>query len=181
MNAFRHFVAPVAAICLGVGAIGCSSEPRAEQIPPNARMAIQGDRQLAYTAPRAGEIFVYDSDDDTLLYSGKVEKGQVVSVDPEEDKIMLDNQLVVEKDIHAGNRHRIYFIPDREDERIIEKSTTIRERSAAEPAAAERSAAEHSDADSNDAGTTIRREETKRVETDGDGVTVKKETTINAE
>ncbi|HEV2295388.1 MAG TPA: hypothetical protein VGR35_16175 [Tepidisphaeraceae bacterium] len=171
MNAFRHFAAPVVALCLvGAGVVGCSSDPKVEQVPANARMEMQGDRQLAYTAQRNGEIYVYDFDDETLLYRGKVEKGQVVTVDPDEDKIMIDNKLALEKDIHAGNRHRIYFVPDRDEDRVIEERTTIREQSSAGDRIERRS-----DADS----TTIRREETKRVETGGEpDVTVKKQTTI---
>ena len=170
MNAFRHFAAPVAALFIGVGAVGCSSEPKAEQVPTNARLEMQGDRLLTYTAQRDGEVYVYDADDRKLLYSGKVEKGQAVTVDPDEDKIMVDNKLALEKDISAGNRHRIYFVPDREDQRVIER-TTIRERPAGERI-------ERRD----DADTTIRREETKRIESDPDGdVTIKKETTIKTD
>jgi hypothetical protein len=165
MNAFRHFAAPVAALCLGAGLIGCSSEPKAEQVPPGASMSVQGDQQLTYTAPRDGEVYVYDASSRKLLYSGHIEKGQVLSVDPDKDKIMIDSKLALEKDIHAGNRHRIYFEPDaHSDSRVVERHTTeVRE----VPAGA------RIDSDS-----TVRHEE-KTVRTDADGdVTVKKETTI---
>lgn len=167
MNAFRHFVAPTLALCMGVGAIGCSSDPEPQQVPPNARLLVQGDQMLSYTATQKGTVYVYDSSDETLLYSGEVDKGQAISIDPEEDQIMIDNRLAVEKDIHAGNRHRIYFVPDRDaPDRVIEERTTIRER----------------DADMRDADTTIRREEKRTVETRDDGdVTVKKETTIKSD
>ena len=167
MNALRHFAAPVAALCLGAGVIGCASEPKAEQVPPNAQMLVQGDQMLTYAAPNDGKVYVYDADDRTLLYSGEVRKGQSISIDPEEDKIMVDSRLAVEKDIHAGNDHRIYFVPDRNADRVIEERTTIRERDSGV----------RSDAD-----TTIRREEKRTVETQSDGdVTVKKETTIKAD
>ena len=174
MNALRHFAAPVAALCIGAGVIGCSSEPKAEQVPPRAQLLVQGDQQLSYTAQRDGEIYVYDANDRTLLYSGQIEKGQTIAIDPDEDKIMVDNRLVQEKDIHAGNRHRIYFQEDRtarrDDDRVIERSTEVREVRPAGDRLDRRS-----DAD------TIRREERKTVETDRDGdVTVKKETTIKS-
>jgi hypothetical protein len=168
MYAFRHFAAPAAALCIAAGVIGCSSEPKAEQVPPSATLRVQGDQDLAYTAPSDGEVYVYDSSARKLLYSGHVEKGQSVSIDPGEDKIMIDGKLALEKDIHAGNRHRIYFTPEAHDhDRVVEHRTEIRE----QPAAA------HIDSD-----TTIRREETKRVKTNADGdTTVKKETTIKAD
>jgi hypothetical protein len=163
MNALRHFAAPVAALCIGVGVIGCSSEPKAEQVPPGAQLLVQGDQHLSYTAQRSGEVFVYDADGRKLLYRGKVEKGQTITVDPDADKILVDGKLALEKDIHAGNRHRIYFQPEPRDERVVEERTTIRERTAAERAPGD---------------TTIHREE-RTVETKKDGdVTVKKETTI---
>ena len=175
MNALRHFAAPVAALCIGAGIVGCSSEPKAEQVPPGAQLLVQGDQQLSYSAQRDGTIYVYDANDRTLIYSGQIEKGQTIAIDPDEDKVMVDNKLVLEKDIHAGNRHRIYFQEDRtasrDDARVIERSTEVRE---------ERTAGERlnhrSDAD------TIRREERRTVETKNDGdVTVKKETTIKAD
>ena len=181
MNALRHFAAPVAALCIGAGVIGCSSEPKAEQVPPGAQLLLQGDRQLAYTAQRDGTVFVYDASDETLLYSGQIEKGQTIAIDPDEDKIMLDNRLVLEKDIHAGNRHRIYFQEDRtasrDDARVIERSTEVREvRPAGDRLDRDTDRVRVRDAD------TIRREEKRTVETDGDGdVTVKKETTIKAQ
>ena len=165
MKVLRHFAAPVAALALGVGVVGCSSEPKAEQVPVDAQLLVQGNENLTYTAQKDGDIYVYDSNDRKLLYSGKIEKGQTISIDPDDDRIMVDGKLALEKDIHAGNRHRIYFQADPNADRIVERTTTVRESTASdriEPA-----------------DTTIRREETKSVKTDADGdVTVKKETTI---
>jgi hypothetical protein len=127
MNAFRHFAAPAAVLCLGAGLIGCSSEPKAEQVPPGASMSVQGDQQLSYTAPHDGEVYVYDASGHKLLYSGHIEKGQVLSVDPDKDKIMIDSKLALEKDIHAGNRHRIYFEPDTHSDRVTERTIETRE------------------------------------------------------
>ena len=172
MYALRHFAAPVAALCIGAGVIGCSSEPTAEQVPVNAQLLVQGDQQLTYTAQRDGEIFVYDSNDKKLLYSGKIEKGQTITIDPDEDQILVNNRLVLEKDIHAGNRHRIYFQEDRtaslDDARVIERTTEVRE---VVPAGQQ--------IDASSSGTV--REESRTVKTDPDGdVTVKKETTIKS-
>jgi len=173
MNALRHFAAPVAALCIGAGIVGCSSEPKAEQVPPGAQLLVQGDQQLSYSAQRDGTIYVYDANDRTLIYSGQIEKGQTIAIDPDEDKVMVDNKLVLEKDIHAGNRHRIYFQEDRtasrDDARVIERSTEVREvRPAGDRVIV------------ND-GDTVR-EERKTVKTDPDGdVTVKKETTIKTD
>ena len=167
MHALRHFVAPIAALCIGAGVVGCSSEPKAEQVPAGAQLLVQGDQQLSYSAQRDGTVYVYDANDRTLLYSGQIEKGQTIAIDPDEDKVMVDNRLVLEKDIHAGNRHRIYFQADPNAERVVEQTTTIRETTAAERVTP--------------SDTTVR-EQTKTVETQKDGdVTVKKETTIKTE
>ena len=164
MYAFRHFAAPAAALCIGVGILGCSSEPKAEQVPATATMSVQGDQDLTFTAPHDGEVYVYDASARKLLYSGHIEKGQHLSIDPDKDKIMVDNRLALEKDIHAGNRHRIYFDADHNSDRVVERQTTeYRE----VPAAGRI-----------DSDTTVR-EEKKTVRTDPDGdVTVQKKTTI---
>ena len=171
MNRFGQFAAPLAALALGIGMVGCSSEPKAEQVPPNARLLVQGDKTLNYAAPQDGDVYVYDSNDSTLIYSGHVEKGQSISIDPEDDKVMIDNKLAVEKDIHAGNVHRIYFVPDRHDDDHgrVHKTTEVRDHAADG----------HREGDS---GTTIKREETKKIDANPDGdVTIKKETTIKTE
>ena len=173
MHALRHFVAPIAALCIGAGVVGCSSEPKAEQVPAGAQLLVQGDQQLSYSAQRDGTVYVYDANDRKLLYSGQIEKGQTIAIDPDEDKVMVDNRLVLEKDIHAGNRHRIYFQEDRtasrDDSRVIERSTEVRE---VRPAGDRVIVTD---------GDTVR-EERKTVKTDPDGdVTVKKETTIKTE
>jgi hypothetical protein len=172
MNALRHFVASIAALCIGAGVVGCSSEPKAEQVPAGAQLLVQGDQQLSYSAQRDGTIYVYDANDRTLIYSGQIEKGQTIAIDPDEDRVMVDNKLVLEKDIHAGNRHRIYFQEDRtasrDDARVIERSTEVRE---VRPAGDRVIVTD---------GDTVR-EERKTVKTDPDGdVTVKKETTIKS-
>ena len=66
---------------------------------------------------------------------------------------MIDSKLALEKDIHAGNRHRIYFEPDthHDRDRVVERRS--------------------------DSDATVRQERTVRTQPDGD-VTVKKETTI---
>jgi hypothetical protein len=169
MYAFRHFAAPAAALCIAAGVVGCSSDPKPEQVPASAQMRVQGDQDLAYTAPSDGEVYVYDASARKLLYSGHVERGQNVTIDPDEDKIMIDGKLALEKDIHAGNRHRIYFTPDAHDvDRVVEHRTEIHE---------ERPAGARIDSDA-----TIHREETKHVDVDRDGdTTVKKETTIKTD
>ena len=179
MQAFRHFAAPVAALCIGVGVVGCSSEPRAEQVPPNAQLLVQGDQMLNYTATQDGTVYVYDASDNTLLYSGDIKRNQSVSIDPDKDKVMIDGKLALEKDIHAGNRHRIYFVPDPDavasDRQVIERTTEIREQPAGDRVIVTPAPADSS-------STTIKREETKKIDTGADGdVTVKKETTIMSE
>ena len=182
MYAFRHFAAPVAAMCIGVGIVGCSSEPKAEQVPPNAQLLVQGDQMLTQVAPSDGEVYVYDASDRTLIYSGHINKGQSISIDPDEDKVMIDSRLALEKDIHAGNRHRIYFVPEKGTvERVEIRETTAGERVAPADTTTIRRE-ETKTVSPNTDSTTIRREETKRIDVDPNAdVTVKKETEIRTD
>lgn len=112
MRIHRHFAA---ASLLGLSLViaGCANE-RHDEIPPSALMASEGDGQLAYTAPHNGDIYVYDTETDRMVYSGKIEKGDTLTVDPEKDRISIDGQTKLENAVNRGNKHRIFF--DRDEE-----------------------------------------------------------------
>jgi hypothetical protein len=110
MRSHRHFAA-AAILGLSLALAGCSNE-RHDEIPSSALMVSQGDEQLAYQAPSDGNIYVYDAETDRMVYSGKIEKGDTITVDPEKDRISIDGATKVEKAINAGNRHKIFFDRD---------------------------------------------------------------------
>jgi hypothetical protein len=113
MNALRQIAVPgVLGLSLMVGVVGCQNE-RHDEIPPTALMASEGDEKLAYMAPSDGEVYVYDTETDRMVYSGTIEKGQTIQVDPEKDRVSIDGNTKLERALNNGNQHRIFFQRDK--------------------------------------------------------------------
>ena len=99
---------------LGLGlAVGGCAKDRHEAIPPSANLVSEAEGDIKYTAPQDGEIYVYDRAEDELIYSGRIRKGETLSLEPEddEDKIRIETQVVSTEDLKEGNKHRIFFKP----------------------------------------------------------------------
>ena len=70
-----------------------------------------GDR-LRYEADRDGRIYVYDEDDDRVVYSGKVYRGEDFVVDPDADVLSVDGKRLGDVNLRAKHRYRVYFMRD---------------------------------------------------------------------
>ena len=123
-------------------ALGGCAKDRHEAIPETAMTVSEAAGDIKYTAPDDGEVYVYDQAQDELIYSGRIRKGETLSLEPEddEDKIRIDSQVVSTKDLKEGNKHKVFFRPmtDREraaglasdrEGRVVseERTTTIRD------------------------------------------------------
>jgi hypothetical protein len=108
----RQFAVPaVLGLSMAVGStalIGCSHD-RDEMVPPSAMMSAEGDSRLSFRAPNDGTVYIYDTDANRLVYSGQVEKGQLLVLDPGQDELTLDGKTLTEKRIDRGDKHQIFF------------------------------------------------------------------------
>jgi len=112
MFRFRHFAASaVVGAALAVG--GCAHE-RHEDIPLSAAEIGEGKESVFYNAPYDGRVYVYDATRDEMIYNGTLKKGQMVKVDAKDNKILIDNQTAVEKDLVNDHRFKIFFDKDEE-------------------------------------------------------------------
>ena len=112
MIRFRHFAASaVVGAALAVG--GCAHE-RHEDIPLSAAEIGEGKESVFYNAPYDGRVYVYDATRDEMIYNGTLKKGQMVKVDAKDNKILIDNQTAVEKDLVNDHRYKIFFDKDEE-------------------------------------------------------------------
>jgi hypothetical protein len=66
---------------------------------------------VSWTASSDGRVSVYDQNTDKIVYGTSVRVGQSVNVDVDNNRIMLDGQLVNENSLHRGDQYRIYFEP----------------------------------------------------------------------
>ena len=87
---------------------GCAHE-RHEEIPASATMAVEGDERLVYAAPHDGKVYVYDVNDDRMVYSGDVEQGDDVTVEPDKNVVLVEGRTAIEDGVRNGHRHRIFF------------------------------------------------------------------------
>lgn len=95
---------------------GCASN-RPEQVPATATVVAEGDRRLTFEAPADGRVYVWDSDRDRLIYTGNINRNQVLSIDPEHDRVMLDSLPATEHDLDRGNRLQIYYLRESDFDR----------------------------------------------------------------
>jgi hypothetical protein len=87
---------------------GCAARHR--DIPSSARMVAE-DRagKIDFVAPSDGEVFVEDNTANKLLYSGKINEGEHLRVDPVKDRLTINNQVVRDQKIRDLNEVRVFF------------------------------------------------------------------------
>jgi hypothetical protein len=121
MLSLRHFVTALAGLTLIIGVVGCATSN--QNIPANAQMVSAGNETIAFTAPRRGMVYVLDKNTNKLLYSGNVDKGQTVSIDPtrRDRNITLDGNAVTQASLNVGHTYQIFFRPD---ENVVERHVT---------------------------------------------------------
>ena len=100
----------VAAAVISAGLIGCTHD-RPDSLSANAVLGVEGNKDLTYTVPNDGIAAVYDAATDTILYTGKVARGDSVVADVDNNRITLNGRVVAEPHLDRLHEHRIYFEP----------------------------------------------------------------------
>jgi hypothetical protein len=98
----------VVAAALALGMAGCASE-RHEGVPASATLGAESRGALTYTAPHDGMVYVVDTNDDRLIYSGAVHRGDVMRLDTQSRRIMLDDRPMQDKVLDTNHTYRVYF------------------------------------------------------------------------
>ena len=121
MTVVRHFAIPVAVLA-AFALAGCENE-HPNNIPGVAQMNVQGNGVITATAPHDGTVYVYDVGADRVIFSGAVAKGQVITVNTDQNKVLVDNQVRSDRTLNQWNKHRIYF----DDTPLTSKHVTVDE------------------------------------------------------
>jgi hypothetical protein len=87
---------------------GCSVESRPADVSADAERVMVG-ADLRWSAPRRGEVFVYDKDTNKMVYSGRVVAGDQLKVDPDDGDITLNGRTAVENVVGRGREFEIWF------------------------------------------------------------------------
>ena len=126
MNRFSRFAIGAALpSLLLVASTGCESdndEPLAYEshsirgdarhdVPAGASLVKEGHEPLLFQTPSDGTIWVYNSSDNRLVYSGSVRGGQTVHVDADHDFVTVDGRKVMDMKMDDFDNHQILFGP----------------------------------------------------------------------
>lgn len=123
----RHNAAASLAACLLISTMtGCSvfgddkssdrdRPDRGDRIPGAARVVEEGRGELSYTATEDGTVYVQDAKTKETIVSRRVDRGDRVRVQFDEDRVRVDDETVYDGNLERDNGHRIYFV--REDDR----------------------------------------------------------------
>jgi hypothetical protein len=124
-------IAMLGSVGMCVLATGCAAD-RNKDVPASAKLVAQGEKDLAYRAPEEGNIFVFDKSGQNVLYSGRVQRDDLLKVDAMHDKITMNNRVVMDKQIRDHDAINVFFEPDPRaaslDVRPASERTVIRER-----------------------------------------------------
>jgi hypothetical protein len=103
---------------------GCAERHR--DIPSSARLVAE-DRtgKIDFVAPDDGEVFVEDNSANKLLYSGKINRGEHVRVDPVKDKLTINDRVVRDQKIRDLNEVRVFFKPEPAADLAGSRSTVV--------------------------------------------------------
>ena len=105
---YRRPFALLAAAVMPLAIVGCAAE-RPPQVPAQAMSATAGNQRLVYTAEQDGTVWVSDKDSNNILYSGRVNRGDHIVIDPANGQILMNDQVVLNKDVNHDN-HTVFFL-----------------------------------------------------------------------
>ena len=81
-----------------------------DEIPREAVAIEGGDAAgLRYEPARDGTVYVYDADEDRVVYVGRVQAKERFVLDPSGNKATIDGKTVFRSDLNPRNRYRLYF------------------------------------------------------------------------
>jgi hypothetical protein len=106
-------------------AVGCASD-RHEAIPASANLVAQDQGKIDFVAPDDGEVFLEDRTANKLVYSGKLQQGERLTVEPHRDRVMVDGRMVQDQKIRDLDNLRVFFRP--EPRADVAGSRTVRTR-----------------------------------------------------
>lgn len=84
---------------------------RGMQEIPTSATALEGGGAagLEYEPSRDGVVYVYDVDDDRVIYVGRVRDRERFRLDPDGGRALINNRTVFRSDLNPRHRYRLYF------------------------------------------------------------------------
>ena len=95
-----------AGLLIAILSAGCGHNPLG--VPQAARLHAQSDHP-AWTSSRPGTVYVHDATSGGIVYTGHLDAGQDISVDPAANEITVDGQPVQTNRLTKAHQYQIYF------------------------------------------------------------------------
>jgi len=115
------------AVILSIGLAGCemfegddndndrsTSERRdtlSSSVPRSAELLREGSGELSVRASSDGRAYLYDADAARVVWSGNVQRGQLITIDPDNDRAAVEGTVVFDRNLERRHSHRIYLDP----------------------------------------------------------------------
>jgi hypothetical protein len=80
-------------------------------IPARAQevRTVSGRDSVTYRPDRNGTLYVWDADENRLIWSGHVDRNQRFTLDPSGNIVSLDGQRVVDRSMSPQHSYKLYF------------------------------------------------------------------------
>ena len=91
----------------GLAAAGCAGS--GQTVPSGAQEVSSGNREVSYTVPQDGKIYLRDDFDKRTAYSAEVHKNQVVRFDPSQNTVFVDGAVAAQQIPGAWHQHTLFF------------------------------------------------------------------------
>ena len=123
MNITRQIALPKwMFVLLAVTTAGCMHD-RSPAIPADAMLQTEGQKQLTFRATEPGTVYVYNRNDDKIVYSGDIQRGETIAIEPDRNRITMDGRTVLEKGLDQNETLRVFFKPS-----VVRRERVIEER-----------------------------------------------------
>lgn len=121
----RQCVVGVAVSLLAVAG-GCATKEAA--VPMSATLMTSGNTRATFRPTEYGRVYVSDRTDQKILYQADVNNGELVEVNAETDRVMVDGRIVSDRTLDNNHEFQIFFEPLNKERtvqhRVVEERTT---------------------------------------------------------
>jgi hypothetical protein len=88
---------------------GCADRPMS--VPASASLMTEGSQRASFRATDDGRVYVTDDNDKKILYQGDINKGEMVEVNAQDDRILVGGRTVSERAMDDNHQYRLFFEP----------------------------------------------------------------------
>jgi hypothetical protein len=109
MFSLRQYAAGMAVSLMAILS-GCADRPMA--VPASASLMTEGSGDhVSFRPTQFGRVYVTDETDKKILYQGDVDRGEMVEVNPRDDRVMVAGRTVTEQPLVDNHQYRVFFEP----------------------------------------------------------------------